>query len=449
MANKANSFLSGFTGGMGAMGQMIDRREQRDYNAQKMEWMKEDRAFQKQEQDNQMALRNFSQLNHIRNNLGDKKGEYDKQMLGELSNQYRPLLDQQFPGENRNFAGFKPTKSGFSPQLRYTNADGKEVVDFLKDENGQPLVLDNEGLMQMVGRTPGLVDRATQLEAQILGKGGKLPERKETFTQEMIDGVLVNRSNLTNKIDKGIDTHRKKGSDGGNALYTLPGGIEVLREIITDEENGIYEAIGRKDGKEVVVTRDKDGNYNTEDRSGEFSSGDAGNTAENYFNDLMYGKQNNQSQQPGQSSFGLQNALAASRPNPFKGAGMAGYKPLSNLPVVEQPKPESTEEKKPEKEEEYETGIIEEVQTSPLVRGLYHDTPQEQLRQKNKSDQRKQERISDLTAKLKKLDQELNSPSTSQGRRSMIWKEQTRLREKLKSEPDFVEQTNRLVKGHW
>lgn len=223
MANAANSFIGGFTGGMGAMTNMINSRDQRAYNAKRMEYMEQDRGFQQQQQDwkvqdraqqqkeikRKESLRSFSQINHIRQNLDDdkKKGLYNKSMFEYVNQKFKPFMDAQFGKDTKTqFNAFKPIEGGlFVPGLKYTNPEGKEVTDYLRDENGKALAISSDDLMGVMGSVPGILDHATQLEAQILGKGGQLPKRPTKF------GELVNEDGLMGQYNQNTNEFVTKG----------------------------------------------------------------------------------------------------------------------------------------------------------------------------------------------------------------------------------------------
>lgn len=264
MANKANAFISGFTGGMGAMTNMINARDQREYNAQKMEWAKEDRAYQAQERDYQLQERekaeqkqqyqnNFGQLSSIRSSLGndpEKIGQYDQAMFDYMNKQFKPLLDQQM-GENSSFVAFKLTEGGYVPRMKFTNKEGKEVVDYLKDKNGQPMAISTDNFMQIVGSVPGLVDRAELTKANLLGKGISPPEQGETFTPSTVDGMRVNTSSKTGK--ESLVGYAGKGGGSGSGSGSGGSGGDPYKTLQTWEgENGTKTTLTRVNGRYLI-----------------------------------------------------------------------------------------------------------------------------------------------------------------------------------------------------
>ena len=222
MANAANSFLSGFTGGMGAMGQMIDRREQRDYNAQKMEWMKEDRALAEQNRNNQQYINNTMASYELYREMNkEQKAEFESGVVDLFNNdeKIKSAINRNLkPGEHKNISGMysAPNGIGFNIDVRDDNGkvirNGRLTEEGLSDGSDKDMVIPMRDFLTELGKNKGMVDESRLRAANILARGGKNPnvssEKPSTYSYEMKDGgkVIVeqfkNGRRVVNSFDK-------------------------------------------------------------------------------------------------------------------------------------------------------------------------------------------------------------------------------------------------------
>ncbi len=199
----ASAFLQGFTGGMGAMNQMIGgredraiRREQMDLDRQRME--KSD-ARQDQKWDMQMKEYENQQKNYKAAAMMHGYGKMNPEQQAEWRGSVADRLNQDPDLQNMlsrnvshdeqkrispNLGSF--TKDGFVPEIEVFNGKTGEVIrtgpltEFGKsDGSDSSLAMSNEDLMQTMGEYFGHDDFITNLEMDILSRGGQLPSKTD------------------------------------------------------------------------------------------------------------------------------------------------------------------------------------------------------------------------------------------------------------------------------
>lgn len=191
----ANSFMSGFTGGMTAMNSMMDSAEKRQL-----------RQKQLKEQENQ---RNFSAMLHLYNGADDEQKQgIQADFVNKMNSD--PAIQQLLSrnvGHNEQkrissqFGQF--TKDGFVPLIDVFDGRTGEVIRTApmtefgnSDGSDKPVALSNDDLINMVGGYLGKDDFGKQLEAKLIQAGGEVPE---SHRQEVRNGMLVNINEKTNQ----------------------------------------------------------------------------------------------------------------------------------------------------------------------------------------------------------------------------------------------------------
>ena len=222
MANRANSFISGFSGGMGAMTNMINAREQRDYNAQKMEWMKEDRAFQEKERGKQESINNaLGAYELTRGMTKEQRSEFDTGFMGLLNQDERiqQSLQRNVPeGGRKELGGWYPAKNGVGFKVNVFDKDGKPIRSGnltekgLSDGSDRDMVLPMPDLLEMMGGNPELISNTRLLAAKVRSMGGDVPVG-ETWNTINENGMRINRSNSGK--EKLVGYNNKYGGKGG------------------------------------------------------------------------------------------------------------------------------------------------------------------------------------------------------------------------------------------
>ncbi len=255
----ANAFLSGFTGGMGAMSNVMNYRDQRQERQQQL--------------NDQQLQRNISTLMHIDQSFGDDTEKHQQwrndvfQSINQNKN-FRSALELEHSGAN--VTGFETTANGFIPVITYKGDDGNDVTRPVQmEDSGKSLVIPHQDFFQALGSQTYMLDCATRIGVQLLGAGGSLPEKPETVSQEMVNGVMVNRSNRTGKITSagvgGTGNSRSgSGSSSGSGTAANP------RTLLKRDEDGHQVQYTMEDGhviRTVWPLADKDGNFQDPSRS--------------------------------------------------------------------------------------------------------------------------------------------------------------------------------------
>ena len=241
----ANSFLSGFTGGMGAVSQVMNYQEQRQQRQQQL-------------QDQQMQ-RNVATMMHIDQSFGDNKEgrqKYRQGMFQGLNENQHIKSALALEHEDAEISGLEVTAAGFVPIISYPdpdNPDKKITRPVMMEGENQPLAIGQEDFFRAIGSQPDLLDRSVKLQAKLLGSGGSLPERSERYQQETINGGLYNRNLKTNEL-KAVSggggsrsgsssgsgsaanprTLLKRDEDGHQVQYTMEDGHVIRTEWPTD-----------------------------------------------------------------------------------------------------------------------------------------------------------------------------------------------------------------------
>lgn len=248
----ANAFLSGFTGGMGAMSNVMNYAEQRQQRQQQL--------------NDQQTQRNISALMHIDQSFGDddEKHQQWRNHTFESINQnknFRSALELEQRGAN--ITGIETTADGFIPIITYEDEDGKSVTRPVRmDDSEKALVIPHQDFFQALGSQTDILDSATRYGAQLLGAGGSLPEKPETFRQEMFNGVPVNISNKTNEV-KGIAGMGGSGSGSGSGTAANP------RVLLTNKDDDHQTQYTMEDGNVIRTdwVRGDDGKFGRPTRS--------------------------------------------------------------------------------------------------------------------------------------------------------------------------------------
>ena len=242
----ANSFLSGFTGGMGAMSQVMNYAEQRQ-------------ARQQQQQDQQLQ-RNISGLMHIDREFGDdnkKRQAWRNDVFQSINKNknFRSALELEQPGSN--ITAFETMADGFVPIISYTGEDGNEVSrPVMMEGSNKPLVIPHQDFFQAIGSQTDILDSATRHGAQLLGAGGSLPERSERYQQEKINGGLYNRNLKTNEL-KSVGRGGSGSRGGGTGSSDLSFGNPTTT--FNDNAGNRVEQYDMPYGKTYQIIRPSDG----------------------------------------------------------------------------------------------------------------------------------------------------------------------------------------------
>ena len=195
----ANSFLQGFTGGMGAMSNLIDAKARREALALQTQWAQEDRDHQMQQRKNQKVMQNAHGVMEIYNSLDtpEKQSAFTTKMFNHLNQDptFSKALDSDLPtGQHRELKELRANRNGdITPYFALYEGEGenrKELgISPLKNADGQVMTQSSEQFFQTLGSMPGVVDAATASRAQILSLGGQAPEKPWRITER--DGMLI------------------------------------------------------------------------------------------------------------------------------------------------------------------------------------------------------------------------------------------------------------------
>ena len=283
-----NSFLSGFTGGMTAMNQMMDSAEQR-----------QDR---RQARDDQSVQRNALTMMHIYNEFSDdqeKLAEFNTGMFNTLNGlpAVKEALAAEYPGAEVTLSGFEPTANGLVPMVSYTNDAGDQVTEPIRMD-GQPVALSQDEFFKAIGSQPELLSEARRQEARLIGAGGTVPEKPDQFETFTENGMRLKRNMKTGE-ETLVGTIPGAGKGGGGDGFEFP------------DYKSMGPAIELEDGRKVVryqvgnrvmeYTLNKDGSWGrpkdvTEAHFNPLSSG--GNNVRDNFNQQYAGVGNPQQNVP-------------------------------------------------------------------------------------------------------------------------------------------------------
>ncbi len=216
----ANSFMSGFTGGMTAMNSMMDSAEQRKYRQKAYQDEQDQRQFssmlhlynQADEAGKQAIQQDFAdQMNNdpaiqsiLSRNVGHNEQKRISPTLGQFTKDgFVPMIDV-FDGRTG-----KVIRTG--PLTEFGNSDGSD----------QPVAISNDDLISTIGRYAGKTGFGAQMEAKLIQAGGTPKEKTETYRQEKRNGRLLNISNKTNKATS-LGKASGSGSGGNPADWGKP-----------------------------------------------------------------------------------------------------------------------------------------------------------------------------------------------------------------------------------
>ncbi len=234
----ANAFLSGFTGGMGAVNQMYANKARQAESEQRLEWAKEDRAIQEKQRKKQQDLWHGSAMLHFGN-------EMKKQNRGEEWNAYvadRANKDPRIRDSLQRNVGYNEqkkispklgsmTSKGFVPQIDVVDGrtgktlrSGPMTEQGFSDGSDAPVAIGNEDLIEMAGAFMGGEGSQLFHEMQMMSAGQSLPEKKAQWSVVIKDGIMLAVPN-----------------DGGEpkSLGTVPkggGGSKILDSWITEDD---------------------------------------------------------------------------------------------------------------------------------------------------------------------------------------------------------------------
>ena len=246
MANKANSFLSGFTGGMGAMGQMINARDQRDYNAQKMEWMKEDRAFQNQEKERLGQIRQSQSMLHYYNNATKEQRSAMEQTAYDSINsdkKWQSYMNNSVPGETVKLNRFDMIRDkdgklqGMSPMLDIMDDKGKLLRSgYLtqdREKGGQQMIMPTQDFIGLIGSND-MKGARLAAEMKLIELGGEL-SKSEKYGDIVTQNGMLGQFNLNN--NKFTPFTSKKGGSGSSTSGSSDSWKKIRSYEFTDKTN--------------------------------------------------------------------------------------------------------------------------------------------------------------------------------------------------------------------
>ncbi len=243
----ANSFMSGFTGGMTAMNSMMDSAEQRKYRQKAYQDEQDQRQFssmlhlynQADEAGKQAIQQDFAdQMNNdpaiqsiLSRNVGHNEQKRISPTLGQFTKDgFVPIIDV-FDGRTG-----KVIRTG--PLTEFGNSDGSD----------KPVAISNDDLITTIGRYAGKTGFGAQMEARLIQAGGAPPQKTETYRQEERNGQLLNISNKTNQATSLGKVGSGSGS-GGSLASEKP--IQTWK---IDTDAGEVNVLIHKYGDEYVRT---------------------------------------------------------------------------------------------------------------------------------------------------------------------------------------------------
>jgi len=267
----ASAFLQGFTGGMNAMTNMINAREDRAFRQQQYQNQLEQQKYQRgreekldsmRQQEWDMKMQQFENLEanqkatavlHYLNKM-DPEGQ--KEVTGFVVNELnsRPeiitMLQRDVPEGHekrvsQQFGEFE--KGGFSLMVDTVNKETGEVVktgplteEGHNDGSDKPVYVSYDDFQNFLGQVPGLAAKTLNLEMGILSRGGQLPGSGQ--------------GEGTKKIDSWTDSET-----GNRYMISQRGGQQILTATMPDGS---------------VVERPITGGSNINDLFGSFFSGE-------------------------------------------------------------------------------------------------------------------------------------------------------------------------------
>lgn len=274
----ANSFMSGFTGGMNAMNNMLDSQMRRD--------------TLKQQQEDQEALRTFSSMMHLYNSMdAEQKKGFQQSVVDELNAD--PGV-QQILSRNVGHDEQKRISSRFGemvgdrfvPFVDVVNGKTGEVLrtapltEFgTSDPDDPPVGISRQDFMTTMGKFAGKDSFGRRIGAQILQHGGTLPESPEQFE-------LIQHGNAL--LQKGSKSgYSYLGSSGSGSGTSKPKLETTLKDDKTNntiqiwrEGDQVYARHFSPEGK-LGLVENITGKWNN-DKSG-------GSTVEDTYKDQYYG----------------------------------------------------------------------------------------------------------------------------------------------------------------
>ncbi len=236
----ANSFMSGFTGGMNSMNNMLDSKMRRE-------------ALQKQ-QKQQDALRTFSAISHMYNGMDKEQKQAMQQGVVDKMNAnpaVQKILSRNVGHDEQKRISSQfgeMTKSGFVPYVDVVNGKTGEVIRTAPltefgtgNPDDPPVVMSQQDFMTTMGKFMGEDDFGRQLGAQILQHGGTLPESPEQFTYHSVNGMRVQRGSKSGEKMIGYE-------DRYNNKSTAP----KLEATLVDEKTNNKIKIWREEDKVIA-----------------------------------------------------------------------------------------------------------------------------------------------------------------------------------------------------
>ena len=198
----ASAFLQGFSGGMGAMNQLIGAREDRAIRREQMDLDRKRMNMQMDQQQQEWDLKMKEYQNQQDNykaaavlNMFGKMGDENKKRAiteagASILNQRPEILEQLNRNVPEGFEKRISTKGG-----RYVDGGVVPLVDTVNKETGEvvktgdltehgyndgsdkPVMLPNKDFINFVASVPGLTDELLQIETGMISRGGNLSKK--------------------------------------------------------------------------------------------------------------------------------------------------------------------------------------------------------------------------------------------------------------------------------
>ena len=242
----ANSFLQGFSGGMGAMSNVMNYKEQREQRQRQQE-------LQDQQMQDQENLRYFSAVAHGYKGMDDdQRNEFQQVVVDKMNADpgVQKMLARNVGHNEQKRISSKfgnMTRDGFVPYIDVVDGRTGKVLrtapmtEFgTSDANDKPVAISPDNFMKIMGAFLGKDDFGRQAEIEILRSGGSLPDKgmgdfkEDTWTTEdgtririypengkkMMLAIRPNGESVTKEVGESFDFNTLWNGKGGNGEGT-------------------------------------------------------------------------------------------------------------------------------------------------------------------------------------------------------------------------------------